>query len=189
MEQVLVVERKYLESFIGGRNGLIRENAEEILEIIKDRHIFMPRPEAEERPDFKQIIPYVILLRGDEVFTTRRLNKGGEARLHGKLSVGVGGHINPVDEEGDPLMRGLHREINEEVELAESGELRPRGFINDDSNSVGSVHLGACFTLPVEGEVRVRETEKLEGLWLTVPQLRENYEKLETWSQIALEVL
>ena len=120
---------------------------------------------------------------------TRRLNKGGETRLHGRISIGIGGHINPVDEEGNLLMRGLWREIHEEVRLDKHGELVSRGFINDDSNSVGSVHLGACFTLNVEGEVFVRETEKLEGLWMTVPELKDNYDSMETWTQIALEVL
>ncbi len=193
MEQVLVVKREKIEKFIAGRNGLITENVPELLEIIRTEHEYMPRPEAEERPNFKQIIPYVILRRGDKVFVTRRLNKGGEARLHGKISIGVGGHINPVDEQGDMqgdmLMKGLWREIHEEVELQNHGELCSCGFINDDSNSVGSVHLGACFTLETEGEVSVKETEKLEGLWMTVAELKANYDSMETWTQIALEVL
>lgn len=188
-EQVLVVKREKIEQYISGRNGLIRDNTEKLLDIIMNEHEFMPRPEAEERPDHKQIIPYVILRQGDKVFVTRRLNKGGEARLHGKISIGVGGHINPADEEGNLLMCGLWREIHEEVQLNKHGELVSCGFINDDSNSVGSVHLGACFTLRVEGDVSVRETEKLEGLWMTLPELKSNYDNMETWTQIALEVL
>lgn len=185
----MVVKREKLEQYIDGKNGLIRENADKLFDIIMREHEFLPRPEAEERSDHKQIIPYVILLQDDKVFVTRRLNKGGEARLHGKISIGIGGHINPVDEEGNLLMHGLWREIHEEVKLEKHGELVPCGFINDDSNSVGSVHLGACFALRVEGEVLVRETEKLEGLWMTLPELRENYDSMETWTQIALEVL
>lgn len=189
MEQVLVVKREKIEKFIAGKNGLITENVPELLEIIRNEHEYMPRAEAEEQPAFKQIIPYVILRQGDKIFVTRRLNKGGEARLHGKISIGVGGHINPVDEQGDMLMKGLWREIHEEVELHSHGELCSCGFINDDSNSVGSVHLGACFTLETEGAVKVKETEKLEGLWMTLPELKENYDYMETWTQIALEVL
>ena len=189
MEQVLVVKRSAVEEFIGGKNGLIRDDDGKMFEIISTQHEFMPREEAEVRPDYKQIIPYVTLLRGEQIFTTRRLNKGGEARLHGKLSIGVGGHINPADDTGDLLMNGLWREIHEEVHIVEHGELTPRGFINDDSNEVGSVHLGALFTLPVEGEVRVRETEKLEGLWLTKSELLAASDMLETWASIALEVL
>ena len=135
-----------------------------------------------------QIIPYVVLRRGDEIFMTRRLKKGGEARLHGLMSIGVGGHINPVDDvdRENVLLRGLERELDEEVEIKHRGGLHPVGFINDDTNGVGSVHLGLCYTLPVEGEVRVRETEKLEGGWTTAAELRGNWDMLETWTQIAL---
>lgn len=189
MEQVLVVKREKIEKFIASKNGLITENVPELLEIIRNEHEYMPRDEAEGQPAFKQIIPYVILRQGYKIFVTRRLNKGGEARLHGKISIGVGGHINPVDKQGDMLMKGLWREIHEEVELHSHGELCSCGFINDDSNSVGSVHLGACFTLETEGEVTVKETEKLEGLWMTLPELKASYDYMETWTQIALEVL
>lgn len=190
MEQVLVIKRSKVEDFIGGKNGLITERCAELVELIAREHEFMPRPEAEENTDYKQIIPYVLLCRGNEVFATRRLNKGGEKRLHGLISMGIGGHINPVDEGGDDiLMRGLWREIEEEVSIDAHGELEPCGFINDDSNSVGSVHLGACFKLKVEGNVSVRETEKLEGLWLKLDELADRREQMETWAQIAMEVL
>ena len=189
-EQVLVLKRDHLNKYIYGRNGLITENREAILEAFSEHHEFLPRPAAEESPEYKQLIPYVILRRGEQVFVTRRLSKGGEKRLHGLLSIGIGGHINPVDgDDGDVLMRALHREVDEEVSIESHAELQPKGFINDDSNPVGSVHLGACFTMEVSGEVAVRETEKLEGLWMTVPELRENKDGMETWSQIALEIL
>lgn len=189
MEQVLVVQRSKIEQYISDKNGLITVGTDELFNMIKKEYEFMPRPEAEESPAFKQIIPYVILRRDDEIFVTRRLNKGGEARLHGKISIGIGGHINPVDEQGDMLMSGLWREIHEEVELNTHGELSPCGFINDDSNAVGSVHLGACFVLPVDGDVYVKETEKLEGLWMTRKQLMDNYDSMETWTRIAMEVI
>lgn len=189
MEEVLIVKRELINSYIENKNGLITDNSEIILEIIKSEYEFMPRPEAEERPDCKQIIPYVILRRGEHIFVTRRLNKGGETRLHGKISIGVGGHINPSDDSGNLLMKGLWREIHEEVDIQNCGDLTPCGFINDDSNSVGSVHLGACFILDVKGEVSVKETEKLEGLWMTKEELKSNFDNMETWTQIALEVL
>ena len=44
----------------------------------------------------RQIIPYVILRRGRHYFLLRRLKKQTETRLHEKLSLGVGGHINDV---------------------------------------------------------------------------------------------
>ena len=70
MEQVLVVQREKIEQYISGLNGLITERTGELFDIIKKEHEFMLRPEAEERPDFKQIIPYVILRRGNEIFVS-----------------------------------------------------------------------------------------------------------------------
>jgi len=191
MEKVLVVRTEKLAEYISGRTGLITGHNEEIVKLIIAEHEFIPRPDAEEDPSYKQIIPYVVLRNGDKVFFTRRLKKGGEARLHGLLSIGIGGHINPVDEteRSEVLMKGLERELDEEVSIEKRGELQPRGVINDDTNGVGSVHLGLCFTLEVSGEVSVKETEKLEGGWMTVAELKENRAHAETWTQIAMDIL
>ena len=148
MEKVLVVKTDKLAKFISGKTGLLTADREEMLDIIVNHHEFMDRPAAEEDPSYKQIIPYVVLTQKGRVFSTRRLNKGGESRLHGKLSIGIGGHINPVDETDrrSVLMKGLERELDEEVYIQRRGQLVPRGFINDDGNGVGAVHLGLCFS-------------------------------------------
>ena len=190
MEKVLVVKTDKLAKFISGRTGLLTEDREAMLDIIINEHEFIDRPAAEEDPSYKQIIPYVVLTRKGLVFATRRLNKGGESRLHGKVSIGIGGHINPVDETDrrSVLMKGLERELDEEVYIQRRGELVPQGFINDDGNGVGAVHLGLCFSMEVEGEVSVKETEKLSGAWLSLQELKSEYDNMETWSQIALAV-
>lgn len=190
MEKVLVVKTEKLAKYISGKTGLLRNDREEMLDIIVNHHEFIDRPAAEENPSYKQIIPYVVLTQKGRVFTTRRLNKGGESRLHGKLSIGIGGHINPVDETDrrSVLMKGLERELEEEVYIQHRGELVPQGFINDDGNGVGAVHLGLCFSMEVEGEVSVKETEKLSGAWMSLQELKEEYHNMETWSQIALAV-
>lgn len=190
-ESILVVKTEYLAPYIASKNGLIRGHDAEILDIVTARHEFRPRPEMEEDPSYRQIIPYVVLTRGEEVFVLRRLKKGGEARLHGLLSIGVGGHINPVDDavRGEALMRGLRREVEEEVELERELSLTPVGVINEETNAVGSVHLGFMFTMEVAGEVRVRETEKLEGFWVKKSELPALAEQLEGWSKIAMEAI
>lgn len=190
MEKVLVVKTEKLAKFISGRTGLLTEDREAMLDIIINEHEFIDRPAAEEDPSYKQIIPYVVLTRKGLVFATRRLNKGGESRLYGKVSIGIGGHINPVDETDrrSVLMKGLERELDEEVYIQRRGELVPQGFINDDGNGVGAVHLGLCFSMEVEGEVSVKETEKLSGGWMSLQELRWEFDNMETWSQIALAV-
>jgi len=190
MEQVLTVKRELIARYIP-EAGISAENVGKVVDIILKYPEFLPRPQAEEDPSHKQIIPYVVLCRGDEVFATRRLKKGGEARLHGLIALGVGGHINPGDSapETDILYHGMNREIDEEVIIEKRGKLTPRGLINDEINEVSRVHLGLFFTLEVEGEVAVRETEKLEGFWLKRTELAERAPELEGWAQLVAEAL
>lgn len=190
MEQVLTVRRELVEEYIP-EAGITAEAADRIVDIIINDHEFLPRDRAEEDPSHKQIIPYVVLCRGDKVFATRRLKKGGESRLHGLISLGVGGHINPEadGDGGDVLYRGMNREIEEEVYITKKSRPVPRGIINDDTNAVGSVHLGLFFTMEVDGEVSVRETEKLEGFWISRSELRDRAPEMETWSQLVVDTL
>ena len=170
--------------------GLITEGVEEIVRVIEAHHEFRPRPEMETDPAYKQIIPYVLVTRGAEAFVMQRLKKGGEQRLHGLLSLGVGGHIDPVDEAGgSALMAGLRREVDEEVAVERAASLTPLGVINNDRDEVGRVHLGFLFRLEAEGAVTVRETEKLSGSFMPIAALPALRDKMEGWSQIALEVL
>ena len=189
MENVLVVPTASLGDIVE-TNGLITDREQQVLDLIAAEGFFLERPVAEESPEYRQIIPYVAVVRGDEVFATRRLNKGGESRLHGLISLGVGGHINEIDDKnGDWLMNCLRREIEEEVALEDFGTLTLRGLINDSGNAVGSVHLGFFFTLTTTGNVSVRETEKLEGGFEPIASLPEQTERMETWSQIIVPEL
>jgi predicted NUDIX family phosphoesterase len=148
---------------------------------------FLDRPVAEEDPSHKQLIPYVVVRDGERIFLTERTTAGGDARLHGKASIGVGGHLNPVDQGEDALTDGLRREWNEELIVDWVPGFRLVGLINDDSNPVGSVHLGVVFTVEANGrEVAVRERDKLIGRWATLDELRSVWDRLETWSQLVV---
>jgi predicted NUDIX family phosphoesterase len=151
---------------------------------------FIERPLAEESPAFKQLIPYVVVRDGALVFLMERTDAGGDARLHGKASIGVGGHLNPVDEGADPLTDGLRREWAEELVADWEPEFRLLGLLNDDSNAVGSVHLGVVFEVEAAGRsVAVRERDKLTGRFATVPEVRAAWDRLETWSRLVAEHL
>ena len=190
MENVLTVKRELISDLIP-QKGITTENCGKLVDIILSDHEFLPRPDAENDPSHKQIIPYVVICRNDEVYVTRRLNKGGEKRLHGLLSIGVGGHINPeADGDGnDVLQRGMKREIDEEVDIENIVKMTPSGIINDDTNEVGSVHLGLFYTFEVIGNVSIRETEKLEGFWVLRSELKDLYDQMETWSQFVLQAI
>jgi predicted NUDIX family phosphoesterase len=151
---------------------------------------YLDRPAAESDPGFKQLIPYVVVRDGDRVFLMHRTDAGGDPRLHGKASIGVGGHLNPVDEGEDPLLAGLRREWEEELEAGWEPEFRLVGFLNDDTNAVGAVHLGVVFTVEADGRaVAVREREKLLGAFSSGADVVQSWERLETWSRLVAPAL
>lgn len=187
MEEVLVVDRKALEARLGSQTFLT-ENLAAIRQFILDSHFFLPREQAEYDDTVKQIIPYVILRRGGEYFLLRRLKKQTESRLHDKLSLGVGGHINPTEEgASDPLEAGLRRELAEEVDVAHIASLTCIGLINENTGGVSDYHTALVYLLETDGPVAVRETEKMSGAWTTPADLLPLRDRLETWSQIVVE--
>jgi predicted NUDIX family phosphoesterase len=158
---------------------------------IRNLGFFLERERAEKDPTFKQIIPYTVVTDGTNLFAFRRGTRQTEARLRRKLSIGIGGHVNPVDGRPDPVERGCRREIAEELVLEGPGALEPLGVLNDDSNEVGAVHFGVVYRLRAAARgVRVRETATMEGGFEPLEALRSRArsgENFESWSAILLE--
>ena len=159
------------------KKGLIRENSE-ILKRIVQNGLFLRRSELEEDPSFKQIIPYAIISnkepersgvrQSQSFYLFRRTSKQTEKRLHNKFSLGVGGHMNPDDSmesKEQYLIDELKRELYEEVKLLNGcliEDIEFIGFINDDTISVGSVHIGLLYNIHVSNkEVYINETDKM----------------------------
>jgi len=151
---------------------------------------YLERPVAEEDPSHKQLIPYVVVRDGDAVFLMHRTDAGGDPRLHGKASIGVGGHLNPVDEGEDALMAGLRREWAEELVADWEPRFELVGLLNDDSNPVGAVHLGVVFSVEADGRaVAVRERDKLAGAFAPADEVAASWDRLETWSRLVAEAI
>jgi len=177
----MVVAREDIAQFLV-EYGLVREHSDAILQVINEKHFFIDRPTAEVSPQYKQIIPYVVIRHGDALYLLQRTPKQTEARLHHKLSIGVGGHINPDTPE---LLDGLQKELEEEVDVRGDYDLTFAGILNDDTTDVGSVHLGAVFLLDAhDGDVFVRETEKMTGRWAKREELDAVRDRMESWSEI-----
>jgi len=191
-ERVLVLPRAAVP---GGYDftGLRRTDADAVAKLraaIASHGRYLSRSEAENDPAFKQVIPYVVVRDGDLVFLMERTDAGGDPRLHRKASIGVGGHLNPVDAGEEPLGAGLAREWAEELVADWQPEFRLAGLLNDDTNPVGAVHLGVVFEVEAAGRpVSVRETDKLSGRFATPAELLEAWDRLETWSQLTAEAL
>ena len=109
----------------------------------------LPAPLAlEVDPAWKQIVPYLVLHDGPRIFLMQRTRAGGDARLHDRWSIGIGGHVASGD--GDPL-DGLYREWQEEIEAAFLPQCRLVGLLNDDATPVGAVHLGLVYEADASG--------------------------------------
>ena len=188
-EIVLFVERTDLEDW-GGLSHGFKADLNDTYHRISSKHAFAARSVLEEDPTRKQIIPYVVISDGVRLYVTARKKAQTEARLHGKLSIGVGGHISEDDVRGesDIIRAGMMRELHEELRLDCTAKPEFQGFLNDDSNSVGQVHLGAVFFAIASPEsVTVRETLKMDGFWMSIDEIMAERARLETWSSLVLD--
>jgi predicted NUDIX family phosphoesterase len=137
------------------------------------------------------VIPYPVLRDGEAWFLMRRTKAGGDARLHDRYSIGVGGHVNPEDGglDGD-LSGALRREWLEELAVDFVPDFRFVGLLNDDTTPVGRVHVGLVYEADAGGRpVTVRETHKLSGSFATSRQVAAVADDLETWSRLAFDFL
>lgn len=158
---------------------------------------FCIRENAEEDPRLKQIIPYIFVIDpfAGKVLCYTRCKKSGEQRLAGKKSLGFGGHINPVDfavgSMHGAIRQATYRELQEELNI--TGAMyatQPFGFVNNERDAVGEVHLGfvvAC----VLNETGLATLTTGDGVftadWMTAQDLWDHeHDKLEAWSQMLL---
>ncbi len=195
-EQILVVERSVVEK-TGMFQGLVFD-VQRYLDAIFAPGVprFMPRAQAENDPSFKQIIPYVLMSCGGKYLSYVRGKRAGETRLVAKRSIGIGGHINPVDDAplfGDfyqTYLTAVGREVAEEVNVETGHTDSVIALLNDDSNEVGKVHLGIVhhWTLD-ETKVSKREQMIAQMSFMTLAQLQQTQNTLETWSALCLKHL
>ncbi len=197
-EHVLVVPRSLFDR-AGAFQGFCGDTAAYLPLLLDPANTsWRPRASVEEDPSFKQLIPYCVLAWRDAAgqrhyFAYTRGGGQSEARLRAKRSVGIGGHISSTDgEHGDDTSydAGMRRELAEEIAIEGTWSGRCLGLINDDSNPVGSVHLGIVHLLELERpEVASRESELVECGFAPLESLLADRERFETWSQIAIDAL
>jgi predicted NUDIX family phosphoesterase len=170
-----------------GWHGVTSDGLEAFEAIVARDGQFRPRAEMEVSRSWKQVIPYLVLRDGPRYFLMRRTKAGGDARLHDRFSIGVGGHLNPGD--GD-LAGGLRREWEEEIEAAFEPDFRLIGLLNDDTTDVGSVHVGAVYVADAAGRpVAIRETDKLSGAFAEPAEAAAVLDRMETWSALVFKHL
>ena len=197
-EHVLVVPTAEFHR-LGHFQGVSRDVARYVDGLLKPELMsYRPRAEMEQDPSFKQFIPYVIFRHTDDagnvsLFQYTRGKGQGEARLHAKRSIGIGGHISSDDAAivgGYPYEEGLRRELAEEVSIDTPYRESCIGLINDDESEVGKVHLGVVHIFDVnEPRVEPRETDICHTGFRPLAELLAARDQFETWSKICLESL
>lgn len=207
-EQVLVVPATRLEPYLKFFEGALCRDPSVVGDAVGDllgpgTAFYRDRAGAEGDPSSKQVIPYCALAANTHVppryFTYQRGPAGGEARLHGKWSVGVGGHVNPGDGEAsaDAYQAAFWRELAEEVSLAWCPELHPeaepRALLYDPSDAVGRVHLGVVHALRLTThellDLLVTEKAMTAGPLYSAGALRKFRDHYESWSRVLIDNL
>jgi predicted NUDIX family phosphoesterase len=133
--------------------------AEEVL----SRSSFVERWMAEKDKAILQIIPYIVCYDDDYVFTYSR-KSGGEKRLEGKKSLGIGGHVNIHDKHvkvsnveselakitspntWDIVINGAVREASEELDIDEL-------YVRENLVQIGTMYTPNDGTGEKDGDV------------------------------------
>lgn len=187
-ELVLVVRREVLfphEAWHGIKPADYRPYEQ----LIREHQEFLPRVRMETDPRYKQIIPYLIYCHGDNYFVMQRRTQASEQRLQGKLSLGIGGHINPTDLAGATILDWARREFSEEVHFNGTFQVEFLGILNDDSNEVGKVHVGFVFLLQGDSSDITPREEFKSGELMSLSACKEQYHRMESWSQMVIDLL
>lgn len=175
----------------------------------------LPRNEVESDFSIKQLVTYCLIINPDKgnILAYDRSKVVGEQRLAGNVSVGIGGHVNYGDIYGfgsndndspsiekyliaDGIHNACSREVNEEIIIPyDRDDFIHVGYVNDDGNDVGHVHLGVVYMLltkedkiidSIDSNIMNPRFEPIIDLY------RKNLDKeiaLESWSEIVVNYL
>lgn len=158
----------------------------------------LERPDCEKDEDWRQVIPYIMVVSMGKVLTYRRSKLAGEQRLAGKRSLGFGGHITAGKDYLDSHLlnaaaaingcqNGFIRELEEELDLGThnvySAEI---GTIVSNVDATARAHVGLFQAVKVSS-AKIIDPAYMEPKWMTVDELNESIEEFEPWSQIAIK--
>lgn len=172
---------------------------------------FNVEPRSSCETDFSklQIIPYITLQdqATKEIFTYQRGKASGEQRLAGRVSIGLGGHMEIISATGDLIetiaeegSRELAEEVGLQVDPLVFSELISQGkvaLMYNNQSEVDRVHLAVSIILPVDKEVIMSKPHEADiitrGQWLTFEKLQEMGQtsevEIEFWSQMVLSAI
>lgn len=171
-------------------SGIKSEGVDDFENLVRDHAEYKKRGDVEEDPSLKQLIPYMVFRFQDRYWLMQRTAKSGEERLHNLFTLGIGGHIRKEDLDGATIADWASREFQEEVDYKGIFKSKILGLLNDDSIPVNKVHIGCVMLLEGNTDnIAVRENHHQDGQLLTLEEVGQKYEVLESWSQIVYNFL
>ncbi len=189
MQHIICTSNQNVQEKISGEGFITTQD--DIFDI--DQIWIGPRPHLEKDENFKQIIPYVILSYQGKIAVYQRTKKGGESRLHNLNSIGFGGHIDAFDlaydENGSinldrTIETSGQREIDEELIIDGITEKTKLGYILDNSNPVGRVHIGVVERWELSSDNVKSNEDEIEVLGLfNLNELKTMSDSMENWSE------
>jgi predicted NUDIX family phosphoesterase len=158
----------------------------------------MRRSEAEEDFSVIQLVSVFVIRHRDKYLTYKRTKRLPESRLHGKYSLGFGGHLNPDDLRpllnifdpavGIPL---LERELREEIKFESLGptDITYRGLLYDDSRLISTQHIGLTYQVLAGGShFEIGERGFLiDAKYETLQQMQQRKADFENWSVLLID--
>jgi len=197
MERIFVVKADKIREFFKEHNiqeGYIKNiHAHAIYNHIQNKKIVMNRDDVEHDKRYLQIIPYITIVTSDGenllYLAYSRSKASGESRLHSKYSLGFGGHM---DEEDGCIHKCIERELQEELSISKIEPIRLQyaGIIYTTETDVSSVHIGLHYFYTVSYDQIIVPSREIDEIkLLTLEEIDDYSDKLESWSSIIYEVL
>jgi len=196
-EEVYVVEKGALSFLSEGINCLPITTVDLFLKTTLEKGFFVRRSKAEYNPAYYQIVPYVVIRCGEKYFAIHRLN--GDVRIVGKISIGVGGHINPVDFDPERkeivFSNNVIRELYQEelhIDLLKTTGFRYAGVIKytHPEDLLSKDHIGLlCVLTTTDDKVEVKEKDSFTGRFYSRAEILEHRKGSESWARLVIEMI
>ena len=116
-------------------------------------HDWMLRDDAEVDESQLQLIPYALIRRPGQPLLWTYQRTGGDGRVLGRHSCGVGGHLEPVDDHTgtghylDIAAAGLMREMQEEIGWSPEAVPVPVAWLYEGRSFIGRTHIGLIYIM------------------------------------------
>ena len=168
---------------------------EDLVPLIQESMIWMPRAEAETAVDYVQPIPCAFIRSDDGRFCVLERTADPTSYLDRKLSLVVGGHVDSGNEELSIMTifrLNLYRELAEEVRLEKPISLALRAVLVDHSLLDQSPHVAFLYEAAANRvcPAAVEEFDifaALSGTYQDSLWLNDHRERFDPWSQMVIQ--